>query len=519
MLKTNMYKEIKELKHRGNSKSYVAKVLKIDRKTVQKYWDMTEKEYQEYLLSLLFRSKGFDQYKDEIIKVYTANDFKKLQISSVFDYLEEKYPALPATEKSLRNFINYLIESKQLSLNDNVRMYKKVPELPMGKQLQIDFGVYKMKSGLKIYIFAAVLSSSRYKYIAFQDKPFKTKCLITHLLNCFDYMEGIPKELVIDQDSIMVVSENHGDIIYTKDFSAFKEEMTLKIYACRKSDPETKGKIENVIKYVKYNFLSIRNFDVIEEAQNSLSQWLVRRANGKLSQATRQIPAIAFEEEKNHLRPLRNSIFRKESLLAREERIVNDKSFISFTGSQYSVPTKYRNKNVDIYPSLSKLFIFDKHTGNEIACHTLCEIQGNKRIDRQHFREKSKKVEDLKRDTLNMFNYSNWIKFAEINFKTFSRYTRDQCVLAKKYFSYEIKRDALIKSLSYCLENKIYSYKELFNTYSYFQKEKSLDKNLIVAPISLKLPKRIQSPEVARHDIGIYTELIKAGKESCHEGI
>ena len=51
----------------------------------------------------------------------------------------------------------------------------------------------------------------------------------------------------------MVVSENAGDIIYTDDFKYFIEEQELRMYVCRASDPETKGKIENLIKYVKRN--------------------------------------------------------------------------------------------------------------------------------------------------------------------------------------------------------------------------------------------------------------------------
>jgi len=39
---------------------------------------MSEEEYQDYLTSMLFRSKEFDQFKDEIIEVYAANEFKKL---------------------------------------------------------------------------------------------------------------------------------------------------------------------------------------------------------------------------------------------------------------------------------------------------------------------------------------------------------------------------------------------------------------------------------------------------------
>ncbi len=140
---------------------------------------------------------------------------------------------------------------------------------------------------------------------------------------------GVPEELVIDQDRLMVVSENAGDIIYTDDFKYFIEEQVIRMYVCHKDDPETKGKIENVIKYVKCNFLSIRDFKSIEGANTGVFKWLKRRANGKISQATKKIPAILIANEREHLRPVRNSIFRKSSLIGREERNVNEKDRIS----------------------------------------------------------------------------------------------------------------------------------------------------------------------------------------------
>ena len=150
--------------------------------------------------------------------------------------------------------------------------------------------------------------------------PFTTLDLIHHLLDCFQYLGGIPEELVIDQDKVMVSSENRGDIIYTRDFKQFIEEMDLKMYVCRKNDPESKGKIENLIKFIKRNFLSIRDFENIEEAKERLSRWLNRRANGKISLATRRIPKEMFSEEKAYLRTLKNSIYRKDSSNVRERR-------------------------------------------------------------------------------------------------------------------------------------------------------------------------------------------------------
>jgi len=77
------------------------------------------------------------------------------------------------------------------------------------------------------------------------------------------------------------------------------------MYVCRKSDPESKGKIENLIKFIKRNFLRIRDFENIEEAQERLFKWLNRRANGKISLATRRIPQEMFTEEKIHLRGIK----------------------------------------------------------------------------------------------------------------------------------------------------------------------------------------------------------------------
>lgn len=158
--------------------------------------------------------------------------------------------------------------------------------MPFGKQMQLDFGQYRLESGLTLYIFAALLSASRYRYIIFQDHSFQTKEVIDHFLSCFDYFGGVPREMVIDQDRLLVVSENAGDIVYTTDFQYFIQEQNIRMYVCRKADPESKGKVENLIKYVKRNFLAIRDFSCINKANEEVHRWLKRRANGKISPVT-----------------------------------------------------------------------------------------------------------------------------------------------------------------------------------------------------------------------------------------
>ena len=468
MVKKTMYQKIQELKRQGKTRREIVTGLGLDKKTVKKYYSMEESEYLEYQQELLNRDKVFEQYKDEIVEIYQKNDNRRLNMASVYDYLEEKYTILPGNEKTLRNYISHLTETNTLIINEKKRIYTQVPELPYGKQMQLDFGEKRLDNGLKLYIFACLLSSSRYKYIKFQSHPFKTIDVIHHLLDCFDFFGGMPEEMVIDQDKLMVVSENHGDIIYTKDFEYFRNEMGINMYVCRKADPESKGKVENLVKYVKMNFLGARTFESEEEANSSLFRWLSRRGNGKISQATKRIPAEDIEEERKHLRKPKNSIFRKDSLLGREDRLVTD-NYISVNACYYGVPGKYDKRTVEVYLTENKVFIFDSRTGEEITSYDLSMIPGKKNMHREFKRDTGKPLNELKKEVYEMFESEKWKIFLNRNFKRFSRYSRDQCIEAGKYFSKgKINEEILNKAIEFCLQNNTLSISNLNDTYQHY---------------------------------------------------
>ena len=80
--------------------------------------------------------------------------------------------------------------------------------------------------------------------------------------------------MVYDQDSIMSVSENAGDLILTAEFEKYQKARGFKISHCRKSDSESKGKIEQVVKFVKYNFSKNRTYDQVSTLNESTLDWL-----------------------------------------------------------------------------------------------------------------------------------------------------------------------------------------------------------------------------------------------------
>jgi len=524
MITQTMYRTIKRFKRQGYTKSQITTKLALDPKTVAKYYEMDDQAFKTYQQAHLYRDKVFDAYQVDILDCYMQNEYHPLNMAAVYDYLEERHGPLPGSEQTLRNYIQFLIQTGTLTLQESIRMYMKVPELPYGQQLQLDFGQVRCHSGLQLFIFAAVLSASRYKYVTFQDHPFRTPEVIEHLLTCFEYIGGVPKELVIDQDHLLVVSENAGDILYTEPFAYFIEEQDLRMYVCRKTDPESKGKVENLIKYVKQNFFSVRDFTSLEDANAGVAQWLDRRANGKISQATKKIPALLIAHERQHLRSLRHSVFRKDTLIGREERTADEKACISVEACRYQLPVRYRKTTVEIYVTPHQLFVFDQYTGEEIVSYPLSPMPGRLISKRAYRREPEQPLQELKTLIRDLFPSTRWQQFIDRNAQTFPRYVRDQCLEAKRYFrGPDIDPAVLDQALEYCLEHDTVSFANLHDTYQHAAREILSDAVIAPDPASPAGPPGYQGVhppiDVTERTLDIYTQRVQTAGRVAHESV
>lgn len=101
---------------------------------------------------------------------------------------------------------------------------------------------------------------------------------------------GIPDEIVYDQDKVFITRENGGDIILTDAFKAYTRGQSFTLHFCRKADPESKGKVENVVKYVKQNFLYNRTYYNIETLNDEVLGWMGRTANLLPHAFTQKVP-------------------------------------------------------------------------------------------------------------------------------------------------------------------------------------------------------------------------------------
>jgi transposase len=65
------------------------------------------------------------------------------------------------------------------------------------------------------------LSRSRARFVYFTNQPVTTWFLIRAHEEAFAYFEGIPQEIIYDQDSTTLVDENSGELIFTRSFGAY----------------------------------------------------------------------------------------------------------------------------------------------------------------------------------------------------------------------------------------------------------------------------------------------------------
>ena len=305
------YNEIHRLYKEGFSKSAIARKLSISRNRVIDYLNKSPGDFEEFLSSLKTREKKLDLYHKEILG--WLREYPDLSGAQVFDWLEEKLDFKEVSENTVRNYLNEMRDFYHIPKVIVSRTYSSVPELPMGQQAQVDFGQTVVKdiqgNNKRLYFIAFVLSHSRYKYVEWLDRPFRTADVIRMHENAFQYFEGMPEEIVYDQDALLAVSENAGDLIMTSEFTKYHQARQFNIYLCRKSDPESKGKIEQVVKFVKNNFSKNRIFGNLADWNLSCHAWLKRTGNYKVHHNTKKRPSEVHALEKQHLLKVSGTYF------------------------------------------------------------------------------------------------------------------------------------------------------------------------------------------------------------------
>jgi transposase len=473
-----MYMEIHQLKKQGFSVSKIAKKLGIARNTVYSYLEKDPEEMTEWMASIRIRRKKLDVHKELILS--WLKDYPDMTAAQVYDWLKERDRNFEIGESTVRSFVKELREMYEISRTQTVRSHQALTDPPMGEQAQVDFGQTKQKKEdgkeVKMYFISFVLSHSRYKYVEWLDRPFTTRDVVRTHENAFEAFGGIPQEIVYDQDSLMFVSENAGDLILTSEFQAYREERELRLHVCRKADPESKGKIENVVKFIKKNFAKHRIFRNLDQWNEKCWEWLKRTGNGKVHNTTKKRPAEVFIEEKKHLRPVINkkSIHNTNSIT----RTVRKDNTILYLSNRYSVPLGTYKKDKIVYLAVTEenhLLIFEKEEGNKIAEHRLEPGKGKLVQDRQHTRDRTRGIPEYIAHLAAKFKDTDRAKsYLERIHLAYPRYIRDQLQLISKAIN-GLEEAMMNQALEECMNRSLYSANDFSDVIHYLKRQRSLN--------------------------------------------
>lgn len=507
-----MYSELYQLKEMGFKKSQVARQLNLNIKTVRKYWDMDAEAFSEHLQQGGTRSRKLDKYHDVILG--WLRQFPDISGAQVMDWLKEHYQ-LDCRERTVRRYVSNLRKKHNIHGKESTRQYQAMADPPMGYQMQIDFGettVRKSTGGyIKIYGMGTVLSHSRYKYAEWVDTPLTVATFIQMLGRCFDYIGGIPEELVFDQDKLVAVSENYGDIIYTYEFEKFKQSMGFKVHLCRKGDPESKGRVEAVVKYMKHNFANNRLFIDLKTWNQSCEDWLERTANSKVHGTTKKVPAEVFRLEKQHLKPIPFTNNIPKDIVT---RVVRKDNTILFKGNRYSVPVGTYKPGLELELRIQDggIILYHLFTEEIVAKHKISPGKGALVQNNNHLRDNNQKINDLYEKTLDALGGTTLAaKLLKAIRREKSRYVRDQFGLmgqvARNY-----PQPVIAKAIAYCIEQNLYSAVDCRSAADYFMSHQETPKDVSILDNPNSWPKYLQV-KAQQRSITVYTDLL--GVRNC----
>ncbi|MEP7111220.1 MAG: IS21 family transposase [Ferruginibacter sp.] len=422
-----MYYEVQKLHRDGLSCRAIARALVLNRRTVVKYLAMSEAEYEGFLGEKDSRAKILNSFepfvKDRLLAHPAAS------AAQVHDWLKEHHKRFPLiSAKTVYNFVMAIRQKYSITLEEPSREYFVVEELPYGLQAQVDFGQYVLRNAeekrKKVHFFVMMLSRSRMKFVRFSAIPFTSFTAIEAHEEAFNFFSGKTKEVVYDQDRLFLIDENLGDLLLTQHFNNYVAEQAFQVHFCRKADPQSKGKVEGVVKFVKNNFLYGRAYYDIDILQSQVLDWLDRTGNGMPHTTTRKVPSQEWIIEKEHLIPWK-SIQMQPAYIVHHVYLDNT---ISYKGNLYTVPqgTFKKDATVMIWIKGDELHIHDEQ--RKFLCkHTIPQNKGNKVINTDHKRDKSRKLKDLVADVATLFlNPLLAGQYFELINQVKPRYLRDQ---------------------------------------------------------------------------------------------
>jgi len=202
---------------------------------------------------------------------------------------------------SVVRFLNGLHAARQPDLT--VRL-----QFAPGEAAQVDFGAGPMMrhpagDERRTWAFVMTLGFSRHQYVEFVWDQTVATWLGCHR-RAFEWFAGVPKRLIIDNAKCAIVKACRNDPEVQRGYGECALGYGFKIDPCPPHDPQKKGIVESGVKYVKRNFLPLRQFRDLADLNAQVRRWVLDEAGIRQHGTTRQAPLHLFKLEQPALSPL-----------------------------------------------------------------------------------------------------------------------------------------------------------------------------------------------------------------------
>lgn len=374
---------------RGATIKEIGRSLGISRNTVRKYLRMDEQQIQETIESPT-RHKVLDRYRGYLKSL--LGRYIALKTPKVMRKLKAKAPELKISERTLRRYLKRL---RPLVAAAQARYYEPVVDEVPGVQCQVDGGELRdvQIGGIAkvVYFVVLVLSYSRLMYVGLSPKPIDTARFIQMHDEAFRYFGGIPEECVYDQAKLVVINEQFREVTLNDRFYRYATQAGLDVRVCEGYDPESKGKVEAGVKYVKGDCLYGDRYADWAALQSHVLSWLDDVANVREHGTTGEIPRLVYDSRERETMKAYVAVH-----LPAEEatRKVDKTGLISFRANKYSVPQAYQQSTVLVEVFEEQLLIREALEHQEIARHVIVPGNGHVIKNTDHYRDASARIAD-----------------------------------------------------------------------------------------------------------------------------
>jgi transposase len=267
---------------------------------------------------------------------------------------------------------------------DAVMRFEGLP----GEFLQVDWGeVRRMPfshpalAEATRYFLAARLKYSRFMVVQFvRDMEIET--LIRGLLRVFERIGGVPWVLTFDNMKTVTTGRDvEGQPIWTPAFIKVATEIGFHPEVCALGAANQKGSVENLVGFVKSNFLPERTFVDDADLLRQQEAWL-DRVNGEVSQAHQARPSDLLLQERGAFGPLTTTAADYGILHLLK---ATPESVVHLDTNRYSVPVAYIGQTLVVRASAGHIRVFADQCC--IAEHRRCYLRHKRIRTREHYEE------------------------------------------------------------------------------------------------------------------------------------